>query len=193
MIIADLNRLLSIKSFSSGAWSEDILRGKIRDDILSWVTNERDAGRYISDIVALLTRLADKCSPNDMLRPTVTSVTALAKLLDTFSTLSEPYVSLTNSHYSERAETNIISVESGTMSASKYVEWVQAKVTEERERACLCMDPSVAKQVVHVVRVQSGYKMSKRIVRRGRSPPPIISEDHWLIPRFSSRRSDGPI
>ena len=127
---------------------------------------------------------------NGSLRPTVTAVTALAKLLDTFGTLSEPYVTLANSHYSEHAETNITSVESASMSPSKYVSWVLEKVAEERERASICMDQSVAKQVVHVVRVQCGYKMSKRIVRRGRPR----STESWRVHAdlvVSTRRGYG--
>lgn len=120
-----------------------------------------------------------------MLRPAVTSTTKLAKLLGTFDTLSEPYVSQANSHYSEHAETNIAAVESGSMSSSKYVSWVLDRVGEERERAGTCLDQTVAKQVVHVVRVQCGYKMSKRIVRRGTS--------QHQRPASACARVDAPI
>lgn len=136
---------------------------------MSWVSEERDTSSYVLRQQVFCLIIADTGSANGALRPTVTAVTALAKLLDTFGTLSEPYVTLANSHYSEHAETNITSVESASMSPSKYVSWVLEKVAEERERASVCLDQSVAKQVVHVVRVQCGYKMSKRIVRRGRS------------------------
>lgn len=112
---------------------------------------------------------ADPGSANDYLRSTINVVTRLSKLLKTYDSLSEPYVALANTYYSDHAESNMASVESASMSPSKYVSWALEKVTEERERAHICMDPSVAKQVVHVVRVQCGYKMSKRIVRRGRS------------------------
>lgn len=118
-------------------------------------------------LIAMYYQFAENDSANQELRPTVAAIVALAGLLDTFKSLSEPYVSLANTHYSERAETNIQEVESGSMSPSTYIGWALDKVVEERDRACTCMDQSVAKQVVNVVRVQCGYKMSKRIVRRG--------------------------
>lgn len=148
-------------------WGQDILRGKIRDDILAWATAEREAAvsNRTSDRLGL--NIPTPASADSQLRPTIASVVALAKLLDTFDTLSAPYVSLANEHYSENAETSIKSVESGEMTSAGYVTWALDKAAEEHERATTCLDEAVAEQVVNVVRVQSGYKMSKRIVRRG--------------------------
>lgn len=106
--------------------------------------------------------------PNDALRPTIVSLTTLSKLLCAFSTLSPPYIELTTSHYAEAAANNISSVEGGTMSATRYIEWTLQKVDEERERAEACLAPEVAEEVVKSVRSEAGGKMATRIVRRGK-------------------------
>jgi len=103
------------------------------------------------------------------LRQTVVSMVDLSRLLGVFESLSTPYVGLANTHYSEVAQTNITNVEGGTMSPTAYIEWVGDKVKSEEERGRATMSSEVASQVVNVVRVQAGYKMSKRIVSRGRS------------------------
>ena len=65
----------------------------------------------------------------------------------------------------------MVNVEGGKMSPTGYIEWVMDQVKAEDERARATMSAEVAGQVVNVVRVQAGYKMSKRIVSRGMSPP----------------------
>jgi hypothetical protein len=63
----------------------------------------------------------------------------------------------------------MMNVEGGKMSPTGYIEWVMEQVQAEDERARSTMSAEVAGQVVNVVRVQAGYKMSKRIVSRGMS------------------------
>jgi len=65
----------------------------------------------------------------------------------------------------------MVNVEGGKMSPTGYIEWVMDQVKAEDERARATMSAEVAGQVVNVVRVQAGYKMSKRIVSRGVSSP----------------------
>ena len=108
------------------------------------------------------------CSPNTELRPTILSLTTLSKLLCAYSTLSQPYIELTTSHYAEMAASHIFSVEGGTMSATRYIEWTLQKVNEEKERAQACLSPEVAEEGVKAVRTEAGLKMGPRIVRRGR-------------------------
>lgn len=162
-------RQLGIKVFREGVWGQEIIRGKIRDDILAWAMTEREAALFsqLSDRQGL--NISTPASADDKLRPTVSAVVALAKALDTFDTLSIPFVQSANEHYSDTAETYITSVEAGDMTSTNYVTWALDKTAEEFERANTCLDEDVAKKVVNVVRVQSGYKMSKRIVRRGQS------------------------
>jgi len=95
----------------------------------------------------------------------------LTRLLGVFESISSPYIGLANTHFSEVAEVNIANVEGGKMSPTGYIEWVMEQVKAEDERARATMSVEVAGQVVNVVRVQAGYKMSKRIVSRGMSPP----------------------
>jgi hypothetical protein len=95
----------------------------------------------------------------------------LTRLLGVFESLSSPYIGLANTHFSEVAEVNMSNVEGGKMSPTGYIEWVMEQVKAEDERARATMSAEVAGQVVNVVRVQAGYKMSKRIVSRGMSPP----------------------
>lgn len=106
---------------------------------------------------------------NAPLRLTVVSIVDLTRLLGVFENLSSPYIGLANTHFSEVAEVNMTSVEGGKMSPTGYIEWVMDQVKAEEERARTTMSPEVAGQVVNVVRVQAGYKMSKRIVSRGMS------------------------
>jgi hypothetical protein len=65
----------------------------------------------------------------------------------------------------------MMNVEGGKMSPTGYIEWVMEQVKAEDEQARATMSVEVAGQVVNVVRVQAGYKMSKRIVSRGMSLP----------------------
>jgi hypothetical protein len=95
----------------------------------------------------------------------------LTRLLGVFESLSSPYIGLANTHFSEVAEVNMMNVEGGKMSPTGYSEWVMEQVKAEDERARATMSVKVAGQVVNVVRVQAGYKMSKRIVSRGMSLP----------------------
>ena len=95
----------------------------------------------------------------------------LTRLLGVFESISSPYIGLANTHFSEVAEVNIANVEGGKMSPTGYIEWVMEQVKAEDERARATMSVEVAGQVVNVVRVQAGYKMSKRIVSRGMSSP----------------------
>ena len=107
-------------------------------------------------------------SRSDMeMRPIISSLTALAGLLSTFSTLSEPYIELTTSHFTDTASSNITSVEAGTMSATRYVEWTLQKITEERERAEACISSEVAQDIVKVIRDEAGTKWASRFVRTG--------------------------
>jgi hypothetical protein len=98
----------------------------------------------------------------------------LSKLLGAFSYISQPFIALANTHYSEVAESNISNVETGSMSPTAYIEWANSRARLEEERARATMDEIVAGQVVNVVRVQAGYKMSKRIVTRGKSIPSLV-------------------
>ncbi len=144
-------RELSIATFRKGVWENELLMEKTRDEFLAWATEERES-----------------TTSNTELRPTISSLTALAKLLCAFSTLSQPYIDLTRSHYAEAASTNMSSVESGTMSATRYIEWTLQKVDEERERAEARVAPEIAEEAVKGVRSEAGEKIGKRIVRRGK-------------------------
>lgn len=104
-------------------------------------------------------------SPNTALRTTIASLTSLSKLLSTFSTLSIPYISLTESHYQEAAASNI---DNDQISPIKYVEWVLEKAIEERDRAEACFSKDVANSAVQVVREEAGRKMGEKVVRRGK-------------------------
>jgi hypothetical protein len=106
---------------------------------------------------------------NTPLRLTVVSIVELTRLLGVFENLSSPYVSLANTHYNEVSEVNMSNVEGGKMSPTGYIEWITEQVKVEEERARSTMSGEVASQVVNVVRVQAGYKMSKRIVSKGKS------------------------
>jgi hypothetical protein len=98
----------------------------------------------------------------------------LTRLLGVFESLNSPYIGLANTHFSEVAEVNMMNVEGGKMSPTGYIEWVMEQVKAEDERARATMSAEVAGQVVNVVRVQAGYKMSKRIVSRGMSLPSMM-------------------
>ncbi len=124
-------------------------------------------------LIAETASLTQSYRSNTEVRPTITSLTSLAKLLCAFSTLSEPYIELTTSHYADTAASNMSSVEGGTMSATRYIEWTLQKVDEERERASACLSPEVAEEVVKVVRHVAGEKMGGRIVRRGQFAIPF--------------------
>ena len=133
---------------------------------MTWVTEERTAAKSTSSFFFIETLLISRT--NSALRLTVVSIVELTRLLGVFEHLSSPYVHLANTYYSDVSEVNIVNVEGGKMSPTGYIEWVmdQVKVEEERARATMSME--VAGQVVNVVRVQAGYKMSKRIVSRGK-------------------------
>ncbi|WWD19893.1 hypothetical protein CI109_104362 [Kwoniella shandongensis] len=142
-------RELSIATFKKFIWENEILAEKTRDEVLAWVTAEREAG-----------------SPSTDVRPTISSVSALAKLLSTFSTLSEPFVDLTTSYYQSSSMSYVDSVEQGGMSATKYVEWVLEKVDEEKERGEACLSIEVAERVVQVVRREAGEEKGTKIIQR---------------------------
>jgi cullin-4 len=147
-------RHLAIATFRKGIWENELLFQKTRDDFLLWANNEREAGQ-----------------PNPDLRPLIAALAALAKLLPAFPSLLEPYLHQTVGFYHDRADTLVGEVESGTMSPTRYVEWVLEKAVEERERAEACLDADVGKKAVDVVRAEAGEKMSKRVVRRGERGP----------------------
>ena len=37
----DINRQLAVQAFARSVWGQDIIRGKIIDSIMTWVTEER--------------------------------------------------------------------------------------------------------------------------------------------------------
>jgi len=173
----DFVRQLAVQAFAHSVWGQDIIRGKIIDSIMTWVTEERVSSKSVHSSIYLATMLIGRT--NDALRLTVISIVDLTRLLGVFESLSSPYIGLANTHYSEVAEVNMMNVEGGKMSPTGYIEWVMEQVKAEDERAKATMSVEVAGQVVNVVRVQAGYKMSKRIVSRGMSPPSRIISP-WL-------------
>ena len=162
-------RQLAVQAFARSVWGQDIIRGKIIDSIMTWVTEERVSSKSVYLSLCLARKLIDRT--NGALRLTVISIVDLTRLLGVFESLSSPYIGLANTHYSEVAEVNMMNVEGGKMSPTGYIEWVMDQVKAEDERARATMSAEVAGQVVNVVRVQAGYKMSKRIVSRGVSSP----------------------
>lgn len=178
-------RQLAVQAFARSVWGQDIIRGKIIDSIMTWVTEERVSSKSVYLSLCLARKLIDRT--NGALRLTVISIVDLTRLLGVFESLSSPYIGLANTHYSEVAEVNMMNVEGGKMSPTGYIEWVMEQVKAEDERAKATMSVEVAGQVVNVVRVQAGYKMSKRIVSRGMSPPfRIISP--WLTIKLWKKR-----
>jgi hypothetical protein len=167
-------RHLAIATFRKGIWENELLFQKTRDDFLLWANNERDAGQ-----------------PNTDLRDTIAALAALAKLLPAFPSLLEPYLHQTDEFYHDRAERLAGEVESGTMSPTRYVEWVLEKVVEERERAEACLDAEVGKKAIEVVRAEAGEKMSKRVVRRGKWGLVLSAMCRSTADLLSTRRSDG--
>jgi hypothetical protein len=53
------------------------------------------------------------------------------------------------------------------MSATKYVEWLLAKVEEEQERARACFDADIADRAAIAVREEGGTKLSEKVIKRG--------------------------
>ena len=134
------------------------------------------------------------------MRTIISSLTALAGLLSALSTLSEPYIELTTSHFTDTATSNIASVEAGTMSATRYIEWTLQKINEEQERAEACISNEVAQDVMRVVGNEAGTKMASRSVQKGQQQFCVtnlrnLRSDHWTdladYPLCSRSRSNG--
>ncbi|WWC64862.1 uncharacterized protein I303_107476 [Kwoniella dejecticola CBS 10117] len=141
---------LSILTFRKLIWENEIIAEKTRSDLLAWASSERASEKVL-----------------DEQRPTIVSITDLSKLLDTFTeSIAKPYIELTTEHYSSTAETHVSEVENDTMQPGKFVEWVLAKVIEERERAESTLSKDVADQVVKVVRKSAGEDLAPRVIRR---------------------------
>lgn len=111
--------------------------------------------------------------PDTALRPTITSLLGLLRVLGIFSLIFDPYIEALIEHYDTTAASNVESVESGTMSAGRYVQWVREKVLEEKDRAeeCFGTDRGVAEQAVASVREYAGAKQQERFMRRGERLP----------------------
>jgi hypothetical protein len=103
-----------------------------------------------------------------MLRSVVTSLSALAKALGTFHTISDPYLESTGWHFSDVASKNIAAVEGGEMSPSRYVEWALQQLEAEQARALICLDAAVAVAAVEIAEREIGTKKQAQIVRRGK-------------------------
>ena len=104
--------------------------------------------------------------------------------MDIFSLVHDSYIETTSDHYATSAESNVESVEGGTMSAGRYVQWVREKVVEEKERAedCFGTNQGVAEQVMSLVRDLAGAKQQEGFVRRG---------EFWLTVRTRLTPSTG--
>lgn len=173
------DRPLALDTFRTSVWGDDIIRGKIKDEILAWATGERSTDRCDEPLPLPLLQapvishhelaLMIGASVDEQKRATVKFILEVSKRLDVFSTLSDPYVELANTYFSDTAEQRIQTVETGQGTAAKYVAWARTQGVREKLRARACFNHNVAEQVLHVVRVHTGYKMSKRIVRRGES------------------------
>ena len=85
--------------------------------------------------------------------------------------MSEPYIDGLIDHYETAADSNLESVEAGTMSAGRYVQWVMEKVNEEKDRAeqCFGSGKALAEEAVRLVRSLAGAKQQARFVRRCKS------------------------
>ncbi|WVF67352.1 hypothetical protein IAT40_002107 [Kwoniella sp. CBS 6097] len=140
---------LSIATFRKSVWENELIFQKTRDELLAWATKERDTA-----------------SSSTEARPTIKSLSSISKTLSAFKTLSEPYIDLTTTHYQDSASSLIASVEGGSMTATKYVEWVLEKVEEEMERASACLSSEVAEAVVTTVRHEAGHTHGEKVVRR---------------------------
>ncbi|ORY31595.1 putative ubiquitin-protein ligase [Naematelia encephala] len=154
-------RDVAIDVFRKGIWENELLFGKTRDDVLAWVTSERETSTV-----------------NEPLRKTVSDLAALARLLGTYDTLATPYLDLTISHYDDASAAHLAKLVDGTMSATRYVEWVLERVEEERDRAreCLGPDGQVAETVVGIVRREAGEKRSSEVVRHATDEAMDISD-----------------
>ncbi|WRT69963.1 uncharacterized protein IL334_006954 [Kwoniella shivajii] len=139
---------LSFTTFRNFIWENELLAEKTRQDVLTWSTTERE----------------NEITSNE--RSTIQEISKLSNLLNTFKSISEPYIELTISHYNTSAEKYIQTVEQGSMAPGKYVEWVLAKVVEERERADDCLSKQVSEEVAQVVRNEAGEKIGDRIIKR---------------------------
>ncbi|KAK4685778.1 hypothetical protein P7C73_g4368, partial [Tremellales sp. Uapishka_1] len=126
-------RSIAISTFRTTTWEADLLSSKTRDEVLRWVADTS-------------------------LRPIITSLTTLANLLSVYERFSETYLEETSTYYERKAEEDVAQVEGGTMSPTKYVEWVLDKVGEERERAASCMSAKTGDQAVDIVRKEAALE-----------------------------------
>lgn len=136
--------------FRKSVWGNELLFQKTRDDILAWTASERESGEI------------------DMAqRGTVKTVVLIAKTLGVFSSLSRPYVDVTQEYYEDLAGTHVANVQGGTYTGTEYVKWAGDKEEEERDRATQCFSPEVTAEVVDVFRHVTGEMFADQIVRKG--------------------------
>ncbi|ORX40484.1 putative ubiquitin-protein ligase [Kockovaella imperatae] len=138
----------AIKAFYQGIWT-DVYLMKTKDELLGWAAAERE-----HDL------------PNTELRPTIKSLIELSSIVADEPSLVAPYMEQLIDHYTSVASLNITRVEEGTMSASKYVDWVLNKAADEVERARACLWRGTDAEVNPVVLKTAGHAMGDRVVRR---------------------------
>jgi len=105
--------------------------------------------------------------PDASLRSVVAAVSAISKTLSKFDTVSEAYLDSLIDHYKSEAKAKISNVQSGSMSATRYVQWIVSKVEEERDRARTCLDEPTAVSAVYYVREHLGSAQYANFIQTG--------------------------
>lgn len=101
-------------------------------------------------------------------RGVVKSVVSIARTLGVFSTLSRPYVDVTQEYYESLAGTHAANVESDTYTGSEYVKWAVDKEEEERDRAAQCFSSEVTVEVLDVFRHVTGEMFADKVIGKGK-------------------------
>jgi triphosphoribosyl-dephospho-CoA synthetase len=100
-------------------------------------------------------------------RDNVKSVVSISKTLGAFSTLSRPFIEVTQEYYEDMAATHAANVQTNTLTGTEFVKWALDKEAEERERAEQCFSPETAVEVVDVFRHVTGEMVADKVVRQG--------------------------
>lgn len=102
-----------------------------------------------------------------MHRGNIKSIVSISKMLGAFSTLSRPFIEVTQEYYEDLAATRGVNVQNNTLTGTEFVKWALDKEVEERERAEQCFAPETAVEVVDVFRHVTGEMVADKVVRQG--------------------------
>lgn len=163
--IAD-RRDLSITAFRTGIWDDKILFSKTRDEIIAWAAQERAQQQLVA---ATSDRERAHVRPDASLRSVVASISALSKVLSKFDSVSEAYLDSLIDHYKTEANSKISNIQDGSMSATRYIQWIVDKVEEERDRARTCLDETIATSAVSLVHEHLGSAQYASFLQPGSS------------------------